>query len=217
MKNPYDVLGVDRKADDADIKRAFRKLAKELHPDANPGDDAAAERFRDVKAAYELLSDPEGRMEYDLGGWRRGYADGFGAGSRGGAPGDGDGDHPWDREEVYDWSDKTGERPIDLHGDIAGARRGRVFGAASTSLYLPGEALIHKFKVTAEEALTGVPQKRIDLPTGVMVEVELPAGLKSGDEIVLEGLGFPGFGGAPNGNLTLIVDIAAPPQLATPE
>ena len=61
----YEVLGVDRDADEADIKKAFRKLARELHPDVNPGDPQAAERFREVAEAYEVLSDADTRARYD--------------------------------------------------------------------------------------------------------------------------------------------------------
>ena len=121
MRDPYNVLGIDRTATDEEIKRAYRKLAKELHPDSNPDNAEATERFKEVTAAYELLVDPQRRMEFERGGWRRGYADGFGRGND---------DRPWDDGSVFDWSDGSGERPIDLFGDIAGNRRGRVSGAA---------------------------------------------------------------------------------------
>src|SRR5215217_1585357 len=68
VKDPYKTLGVDRKASDEEIKKAYRKLARQYHPDTNHGDKTAEERFKEVQGAYAILSDPEKRKEYDAGG-----------------------------------------------------------------------------------------------------------------------------------------------------
>ena len=87
VKNPYEALGVDRKASDETIKKAYRKLARQYHPDHNPGDTAAEERFKEIQGAYAILSDPEKKRQYDSGGGVFGGG-GFDPGSfRTGAPG----------------------------------------------------------------------------------------------------------------------------------
>ena len=195
MKDPYEVLGIEPGATLGEVKRAYRALAKEFHPDANPGDTVAANRFREATEAYDLLSDPERRAEFDAGGWRRGHADGFGPG-----------------RDAFDFDDGIGERPIDLFGDIAGNRRGRVFGAASTSLALPGEDLAETVGITVKEAEEGT-RKVIELVTGARVEVIVAPGTESGRTLTFEGLGLPGIGGAPPGDLNVVVEILPAPML----
>lgn len=186
MKDPYAILGVKRGAALDEIKSAYRQRAKELHPDANVGDAVAAEKFLELQAAYDALTDPDGPPA--------------------GAP-------AWTFEHGMTAEDYTrGSALSDLFGDIAGNRRGRVSGAASTSMSVPGEDLAHPMRITEEEAAEGL-HRTVDLVTGHTVTVEIDPGAKAGDVISLPGLGFPGFGGGPPGNLNVIVEIAPTPEI----
>src|SRR3954463_11268779 len=80
VKDPYKVLGVEKKASQDEIKKAYRKLARQYHPDRNPGDQAAEERFKEVQGAYDAIGDPDKRKQYDAGG---GIFGGFGGGGGG--------------------------------------------------------------------------------------------------------------------------------------
>src|SRR4051812_49478903 len=85
QRDPYSVLGVERKASADEIKKAYRKLARQYHPDRNPGDESAEERFKEIQSAYDIVGDPDKRKQYDRGGIF------FGSGGRGGGPSTGAG------------------------------------------------------------------------------------------------------------------------------
>jgi DnaJ-class molecular chaperone len=193
MNDPHATLGVGRDATLKEIKRAFRKLAKEFHPDRNGGDTAAAEKLRDVIAAYELLTDPEKRAAHERnanGPWR-------GAGWTG--PG---------ADVVFDKEFGPGDTMSDLFGDIAGNRRGR----GGTSMIIPGEDLAEDVRVTFVEAATGTV-KRLTLMTHRTVDVVIPPGIGDGAVLTVPGFGMPGFGGAPPGNLNVTVAVEPDPVL----
>lgn len=203
--NPYELLGVDRNADLDEIKRAYRKLAKELHPDVNAGDEAAAERFKSVTAAYNLLADRRKRAEFDRNVAR--------------ASGEADGVQPWQKGGAwfdFEIDEATGERTVDLFGDVAGTRLGRVKGAAATSLWMKGEDIAETLKITEGDASEGIC-KLITTMTGITVAVDIPAGTKNGDIVTLRGFGIEGFGGGPPGDLNVIVSVVPGPVLEARE
>lgn len=201
MNDPFALLGVSREATLREIKDAYRRLAKELHPDRNPGDEAAAERFKEVNVAYDLLTDPEKR-----GRWERERAS---RGPRGGFSGyydDRDGDGK--RTVAFDERFGPGDTEADLFGDIAGNRRGR----GGTSMWVDGSDMAEFVKVSFIDAALGT-RVPVALPTGRAVEVPIPAGVVDGDTITMTGMGFPGFGGGKTGDLNVIVQIEPHPVL----
>lgn len=195
-EDPYKVLSVARDASQADIKRAFYKLAKKHHPDLNPGDTASEARFKAATAANELLSDPERRAAFDRGeidaggqaqpppGYRE-YAESAQGGryrSGGAAPGG-----------------FTEEDLGDIFGDLFG-RRGRPGGPAV------GRDEMYALSVEFLDAVNGTT-KRLTLPDGRTLDVKVPAGLESGQTLRLRGKGAPGSGGAAAGDALIEVTV----------
>ncbi len=216
MRDPYSVLGIAKSAEAAEIKKAFRKLAKKYHPDQSK-DPKAKERFAEVSSAYEILGDETKRGAFDRGeidaeGKPRfqGF-EGFGAGGPGGfgrrPPGGG--------FEHYEFNvggrpgQGGGFDPSDLFGDLFGAaRRG-----GGQSRPLPrGEDVTGQATIDLAEAVRG-GKAIVSLPTGRKLEVSIPAGIEDGKQIRLKGQGHASkFGGEP-GDALVTVTIAKHPYL----
>lgn len=190
MKNPYDILGVPKNASDADIKKAYRNLAKELHPDVNPDDSIVEQRFKEVSAAYSLLSDKKKKAQFDRGeinadgSQRAGFGGGFGGGGFGGGGfgGGGFGGFGGGAEDIF----------ADMFG------RGRSRGRANT-VRMKGQDVSHTITVPFEDAAKGA-RRQIRLHDGRSVNVNVPAGTEDGQSLRLKGQGMPGMGGAEAGD-----------------
>ena len=220
----YSVLGVKRNASYKEIKAAFRKLAREYHPDVNPGDEAAEERFKEISQANEVLGDAKNRKAYDKHGdqWqhadqieemqRKHGAGGFPGGGRpdGGFPGGGRGG------QTYTFEGDLG----DLFGGGApsgGAGGGGLFdnlfrrGAGRQK----GQDLEHAVSVTLNEAYSGAT-RTVQLNTGggsaSRIEVNIPAGVSDGQRIRIAGKGAPGMQGGTAGDLFLRVRVQPHPK-----
>ncbi|MDP6564102.1 MAG: J domain-containing protein [Alphaproteobacteria bacterium] len=196
MRDPYDILGVPRKASDAEIKKAYRKLAKELHPDVNPDDSAVAERFKEVSVAYKILGDEQLRRRYDAGEigpdgqeksqFRYEYA--------GGRPGGG--------AEGFDFGGFNAE---DIFGEffsnMRGDRRGRRGGG-------PRKGTDRAYKITVDflDAAKGAT-RRVTLPDGKMLDIKIPAGITDGKQIRLRGQGDADPGGGHKGDALVEVSV----------
>ncbi len=210
MRNPYDVLGVPRSASEAEIKKAFRKLAKTYHPDRNKDDPKAKDKFAEVNAAYEILGDEQKRGQFDRGeidaeGKPRfqGF-EGFGGGRGGARPEDfggfggfGGGNPFGGRRSARGFGGDAGD-------DLFSQLFGDAFKSAAADSMRQGQGRTHAQKgddvsatltVTLEE-IAEEAKKRIRLPTGRDVDVVIPKGVSDGQVIRLRGLGE----GAPSAN-----------------
>lgn len=197
MDDPYTVLGVAKDASADDIRTAYRTLAKQNHPDLNPGNKAAEERFKAAASANDLLSDPEKRARYDRGeidaqgherpperpSWRS-YAESAQGGRYRTAGAGG-----WSEEDLGD-----------LFGDVFGARGARSSGP------IRGADERYTLAVDFLDAVNGATP-RLPLPNGRTLDVRVPAGLEDGQTLRLRGQGGAGFNGGPAGDALIEVHV----------
>jgi DnaJ-class molecular chaperone len=220
FKDYYKTLGVAKTATEKEIKQAFRKLARKLHPDVNPGDKTAETRFKEVNEAYEVLADPEKRKKYDeLGAnWRMyeqagaqpggPFAGGFNVGGTGGRGG---------------FRTMTQEEMEELFGDAnpfsdffttffgggrgGGGVRGAGAGASGGVRQRPGRDIENEIELSLEEAYNGTTQRLALTHDGHRrtVDVRFPAGVVTGSRVRVSGEGEHGVGGGQAGHLYLRV------------
>ncbi|MBN2073478.1 MAG: J domain-containing protein [Actinobacteria bacterium] len=218
-KDYYKVLGVEKNATQDDIKKAYRKLARKYHPDANPNDPGAEEKFKEIGEAYEVLKDPQKRSRYDQLGanWKQYANAGWpGGGGRG-------------QSYTYDFGGSKGFRFEDLgrgfsdffemffgsgaDQKFSGFDFGQQFGGSGgrgRSTAQKGQDLQSSISITLREAYTGTRRSmRLQKGNGTRtVDVKIPKGIKDGGRIRLGGEGTPGSRGGPGGDLYLVVNIS---------
>src|SRR4051794_28203893 len=206
MRDPYEILGVQRSDDDAAIRAAYRKLAKRFHPDVNPGKPEAAERFKEISVAYDLLGDKEKRARYD-----RGEIDAEGK------------EVPPQRPFYRDFGDAAGREKYrsdsvfneeDLESIFArafGAQGGTGAGTGGGRRFsMRGQDAQYQLTLDFLDAVNGTT-RRVTLPDGRTLDVRLPPGVTDGQIIRLRGQGMPGIGDGAPGDALVEVSVAPHP------
>ena len=202
-RTPYEVLGVKPDASAEEIRKVYRQLAKQFHPDLNPGKPAAEERFKAVSAAYDLLSDPEKRGRYDRGEIdesgaerpQRSYYRGYAEGAEG---------RKYQPEGEMDLGDLE-----DLFAAFGSAGRGRR-ARGGEGFKARGADRLFTLTVDFIEAATGA-KKRLSLASEEWLDVTIPPGINDGQVLRLRGKGGPGLGGGPAGDALIEVHVAPHP------
>ncbi|MGB9722670.1 MAG: DnaJ C-terminal domain-containing protein [Chloroflexia bacterium] len=226
-KDYYRILGVDRNASQAEIKKAYRRLARQYHPDVRPGDKAAEERFKEINEAYEVLSDPEKRRRYDeLGSRWQEFEQWQRAGGQASA---------W----PFGWSPAWGGRPGVEYRTVTPEELEQLFGESPFSDFFSfffggaptttrprrttgrttaaraGRDVEQPVQITLEEAYHGTT-RLLEYPDtdGRMrrLEVKIPAGVDNGSKVRLPGQGGRSPGGGPAGDLYLLIQVAPHPR-----
>lgn len=222
----YQVLGVSKNASADDIKKAYRKLARKYHPDVNPGDKAAEEKFKELSEAYEVLSDPEKRQKYDQFGaqWRQyeragGRPEDFDWGRWAGQPGGGQRAYsrsvsPEEFEQMFGGGPGGFSDFFETLFGGAGRQRTTGFSDFGGRQYQPrprrGRDVEHPVQVTLEEAFHGATRS-LQWEGGRAIEARIPRGVQTGSRIRLSGQGQPGVAGAESGDLYLTVEVLPHP------
>ena len=189
--DPYQTLGVKKDASQDDIQKAYRRLAKKLHPDLNPGNELAEERFKEVSQAYDLLGDPGKRARFD-----RGAIDASGA------------ERP--RQRYYrDFAEGASSYASDSGFADFGADDflSEIFGRqARGNLRMRGQDVHYRLPLGFLDAINGGKQQ-LTLPDGSVLDVAIPPGTRDGQILRLRGKGRPGIGGGPPGDALIEIEV----------
>jgi len=190
--DPYQVLGVKKDAPQSEIQKAYRRLAKKLHPDLNPGNKKAEEQFKEVTAAYDLLGDADKRARFD-----RGEIDASGA------------ERPA-RQYYRDFAEGASPYASDQgYADMEGAEDilSQIFGGAGRGgMRMRGADVHYRLALDFLDAVNGGKQQ-ITLPDGSSLDVKIPAGTRDGQILRLRGKGRPGAGDAPSGDALIDIEV----------
>jgi DnaJ-class molecular chaperone len=196
MNDPYEILGLTRSATLEDIKKSYRKLAKKYHPDLNPGNKEAEQKFKAVSNAFDQIGSAESKtkfdrgeteeQQYDQGRNGQSFYDSQRAGGR----------------YSYSFGDDIGGE--DFFSNLFGSSRGR--SGRGAGIDFPGADVSYQMDVEFKEAALG-GEKSVTLPNGKKLKVKIPAGIEPGKKLRFKGLGEPGIGKGPSGDAYIEIRI----------
>jgi len=220
MRDPYEILGVSKTASEAEVKKAFRALAKKNHPDTHPGDKNAQKKFQEISGAYDIVGDKEKRAKFDAGeidaqGNPRGFDPRQGGGFHPGGPfGGGAGQGAGARDFHFTWDNagaetQEGFRAEDLFSDLFGGRGRRGGGARQPAR---GEDFAVATTISFDEAIKG-GTRRVMMPNGEQIDVKIPVGVKDGQQVRVKGRGGAGRNGGPPGDVLIDITVAPHPGM----
>jgi curved DNA-binding protein len=213
FRNYYEILGVDKKASQDEIKKAYRKLAKKYHPDTHGGDKKLEEKFKEMNEAYEVLGDVEKRKKYDQFGQYDAMKNGsdfdpsqygFKQSRRTSTKGAGTGDFSDFFNMFFGNSFGGSSFGDDFLGNFGGSRQQK----SNANYAMDGEDTNAEFEITIEDGFEGV-EKAISLKAighDRKVSIRIPPGIRAGEKLMLAGQGEPGINGGKNGNLFLKIN-----------
>lgn len=203
--DPYKILGVAKTATQDEIKKAYRRLAKKLHPDLHPGDAKKQAEFQAVAAANDLLGDPEKRRRFDAGEI------------------DASGQERQERQYYHQYAGQEGGRRYDPDADLGGfdadsdlfsglfGRHGFGRGAGRREFHARGTDVRYHIDVDFLDAARGA-KRNVTMPDGKGIEISIPPGIRDGQTLRLRGKGSPGFGQGPAGDAFVTVSVLAHPE-----
>jgi DnaJ-class molecular chaperone len=192
-EDPYKILGVQKNATQDEIQTAYRLLAKKLHPDLNPGNKQAEERFKELSAAYDIVGDPAKRAQFD-----RGEIDASGA------------ERP-ERKYYRHYAGAGGDPYTSSNGYADFAEGDDIFsgifrGGARSKMRLRGQDVHYGLELDFIDAVNGA-QRQVTLPDGAVLDVSIPKGTRDGQILRLRGKGMPGLNGGPPGDALVEVRV----------
>ena len=217
MRDPYEILGVAKGASEAEVKKAFRNLAKKHHPDKHAGDKNAQKKFQEISGAYEIVGDKDKRAKFDSGEIdAAGNPKGFdprqgGGGFRPGGPFGGGGGGPGARDFHFTWDNQGGETQEgeDIFSTLfGGGGRGR----RNPRQPAKGEDFTVATTISFDEAMRG-GTRRVMVPNGEQIDVKIPAGVKEGQQVRVKGRGGAGRNGGPPGDILIQILVAPHPSM----